>query len=106
MWLIDARRPWNVGNIFSGNPQDALTEVSGNCRTRSAEVEKGQLQPSYKPGQGGIIVYDDGDVEEELAAEAEAYLSLLEMGKVAEYDGASDDTDGDSEDVSENGRRR
>ena len=105
VWLIDARRPWNVGNIFSGNPQEALGEVSGNSISRSGEVQKGQIQPSYKPGQGGIITYDDGDIEEDLATEGEAYRALLEMGDIEDFDDDSSDsdTDRDSDDDNENG---
>ena len=95
VWLLDARRPWNVGNIFSGDPQEAFGEASGNSMARSTEVVKGQIQSNYKPGQGGIIVYDDGDVEEELSAEGEAYLALLEMGDVEDFDDDSDDSDED-----------
>ena len=105
VWLIDARRPWNVGNIFSGNPQEVLDPVGGDSISRSAEVHNGQIQPSYKPGQGGMIVYDDGDVEHDLAAEGEAYLALLEMGDVEDFDDDSDDSDADQdlEDGTENG---
>lgn len=96
VWLIDARRPWNVGNVFSGNPQEVLAEVSGNAISRSTEVQKGRVMPSYKPGQGGIIVYDDGDVEEDLAAEGEAYIALMEMRDIEDSDN-SDDSDADEE---------
>lgn len=106
VWLIDARRPWNVGNVFSGNPQEALAESGGNRASRSTEVQKGQIQSSYKPGQGGIIVYDDGDVEEELADEGEAYLALMEMGDVGdpdEFDGSDSNDDSDNDDEPRNG---
>ena len=97
VWLIDARRPWNLGNVFAGNPQDSiLREISGNARSRT--VEKGKITPSYKPGQGGIIVYDDGDIEDELETEGDAYLALAEMENVADVDDDdSEDSDGDSE---------
>ena len=96
-WLIDARRPWNLSNVFSGNMSDtALREVTGNARTRA--VEKGKILQAYKPGQGGVIVYDDGDIEDELAAEGEAYLALTEMDGVEDIDGQSDDSSSASED--------
>ncbi len=86
VWLIDARRPWNLGNVFAGNPQTILAEISGNSQSRESGVERGQLQPSYRPGQGGIIVYDDGDIDEELVAEREAYCTLADMGDVEAFD--------------------
>lgn len=97
VWLIDARRPWNVGNVFSGNPLEVASSEAnrGAATSRAAEVLKGQIQPSYKPGQGGIIVYDDGDVEEDLAAEGEAYLALMEMGDVGDLDDDSDASEAD-----------
>ena len=95
VWLIDARRPWNVGNVFSGNPQEVLGEVSGNAIGRAAEVVKGKIQSGYRPGQGGVVVFDDGDVEEGLGEEGEAYLALMEMGEVEDLDDDDDDEDTD-----------
>ncbi len=97
VWLIDARRPWNLGNVFGGNPRDMLGGVDGNARSRKPEVERGKLLPIYRPGQGGIIVYDDGDIDEELSAEREAYCALTEMAKAGiDDDYESDLSDGDS----------
>ena len=99
VWLIDARRPWNLGNVFGGNPSDiALGEVSGNSRPRISGVDDGQLQQSYKPGQGGIIVYDDGDIEEDLSAERDAYCALAQMPSVDD-DGDEPDSSGADSDV-------
>ena len=96
VWLIDARRPWNLGNVFAGDPKIVPGEINGNIAFRAAEVEKGMIQPSYKPGQGGIIVYDDGDIEQELVNEREAYCSLLEMGDVGDdYESGESDVDDD-----------
>lgn len=94
IWLIDARRPWNLGNVFGGNPADmALGEVNTKQRLSEPGVVNGQLQPSYKPGQGGIIVYDDGDIEEDLAAEREAYCELVQMPQIDD-DGENSDSSG------------
>lgn len=97
VWILDARRPWNLGNVFGGNPADhALQEATGNARLRSSEVEKGKIQPSYRPGRGGIVVYDDGDIDEELAAEREAYCELAAMPDMddnGESDESADDSD-------------
>ncbi|KAL8800388.1 MAG: hypothetical protein Q9200_007261 [Gallowayella weberi] len=97
VWLIDARRPWNLGNVFAGRPEDALQTIDGNARTRTLDVVDGQIQPSYKPGQGGVIVYDDGDIDEEMATEREAFLSLLKMPYVKDDGEALDDSDGASD---------
>lgn len=94
VWLLDARRPWNLGNVFGGNPADhALQETNGNARLKGPEVVKGKIQPSYRPGRGGIIVYDNGDIDEELAAERDAYGALAEMPDVDDNDGSDDDSD-------------
>lgn len=105
VWLIDARRPWNLGNVFAGDPVEmVLKETGGDVRSRLADVNKGQIQPTYKPGQGGIIVYDDGDIEDDLAAEREAYCGLKDMEDVEGLDGDSDDS-GDESDRSETTNR-
>ena len=97
VWILDARRPWNLGNVFGGDPADhALQEATGNARLRSSEVEKGKIQPSYRPGRGGIVVYDDGDIDEELAAEREAYCELAKMPDMDD-DGESDESADDSD---------
>ncbi|KAL8729271.1 MAG: hypothetical protein Q9181_005062 [Wetmoreana brouardii] len=97
VWLIDARRPWNLGNIFAGRPEDALQVIDGNARSRALEVVDGQIQRSYRSGQGGVIVYDDGDIDEELAGEREAYIALLKMPDVEDDGEVLDDSDGASE---------
>ncbi|KAL8997775.1 MAG: hypothetical protein Q9169_003024 [Polycauliona sp. 2 TL-2023] len=97
VWLIDARRPWNLGNVFAGRPEDALQTINGNARSKAPEVVDGRIQSSYKPGQGGIIVYDDGDIDEEMATERDAFLALLKMPEVEDDGEALDDSDGASE---------
>lgn len=101
VWLIDARRPWNLGNVIGGDPVEmVLKETGGDIRSRLADVKKGQIQPTYKPGQGGIIVYDDGDIEDDLAAEREAYCGLRDMQDIEGLGSVSDDS-GDESDRSE-----
>lgn len=97
VWLIDARRPWNLGNVFAGNPADVLQESSGNARPRHSDIVDGQIQKSYKPGRGGIIVYDDGDIDEELAIEKEAFCSLADMPIIDDNGEYLSDSDGESE---------
>lgn len=97
VWLIDAKRPWNLGNVFAGNPSEhTLQETDGNAKPRPPMVSKGQVLPTYKAGQGGIIVYDDGDIEEELGAEREAYCALAEMPRIDD-DGESDGSESGSD---------
>ena len=98
VWLIDARRPWNLGNVFEGDPTAiALREITGDVGARNPDVDNGRILPSYKPGGGGIIVYDDGDIDEELSAEREAYCELIRMQDVEDYG----DDSGESGDESE-----
>ena len=94
VWLIDARRPWNLGNVFGGNPADVMVEeFEGSRGLKESGVNKGRVQPSYKPGQGGIIVFDDGDIEEDLVAERESYWELAQMPEM-EDDGEDSDSSG------------
>jgi cell division control protein 45 len=96
VWIMDSRRPWNLSNVF-GAPlgPDPLT---GELVRKQTGVEKGRLLPSYQSGRGGIIVFDDGDIEEELAAEREAYCALEEMPEIGEDDGLEDSPDDNDED--------
>jgi cell division control protein 45 len=93
VWVMDARRPWNLSNVF-GAPvgQDPMT---GELVRKQAGVDKGRLLPSYQSGRGGIIVFDDGDIEEELEPEREAYCALEEMPEVGEEDLVEDSNEDD-----------
>ena len=100
IWVIDARRPWNLGNVFGGKPPEmALGEVNGNARAKAPDVSFGQIQRHYKPGRGGIIVYDDGDINEELGAEKEAYFQLDQLPPIDDdgIDLEDSDTESDSD---------
>jgi len=97
VWVFDARRPWNLSNIFGGaaavmqNQQDQ----DGVLARRPPALEKGELQKGYRPGKGGIVVFDDGDIQEDLAAERSAWFALEEM---PELDDVVEDIGSDSED--------
>lgn len=91
VWVLDARRPWNLSNVFGGYAQPT-TQTDTTISRRTPGIEKGCIQKSYKPGKGGIIVFDDGDIVEELSAEQEAFCSLAEMPELDQ------DVDQDSED--------
>lgn len=92
VWIIDARRPWNLGNVFGGDPVAVTKEV----RAGGPEVVNGQIEPTYRPGQGGIIVYDDGDIDEDLKTEREAYCELYNMQGLEDYESESGDSGDES----------
>ena len=104
VWIIDARRPWNLGNVFGGNPTDNIDRLNGDAAQVSLGVEKGRIESNYRPGQGGIIVYDDGDIDEEMLAEREAYCALAQMPEI-EDDGESDYSSSEDETTLGNGNR-
>ncbi|KAH7093076.1 CDC45 family [Paraphoma chrysanthemicola] len=91
VWVLDARRPWNLANVF-GTPisEDPTT---GELVRRQPGVEKGKILQSYQTSRGGIIVFDDGDIEEELQSERTAYCALEEMPEVGEEDDLDEDSD-------------
>ena len=90
VWVLDARRPCNLSNVFGGMPLEAQGD---NLVPRIPGVDKGCIQRSYKPGKGGIIVFDDGDISNDLEPERNAYCALSEMPEV-EVDSDSDEDDG------------
>ncbi|KAF2178204.1 CDC45-like protein [Zopfia rhizophila CBS 207.26] len=97
VWVLDARRPWNLSNVF-GAPV-SVHPVTGELMRKQTGVDKGRILQSYKPGKGGIVVFDDGDIEEDLEAEREAYCALEEMPEIGED--VDDDSDQDSDDPDE-----
>jgi cell division control protein 45 len=99
VWLLDARRPWNLSNVF-GTPvgQDAAT---GDWLRKRAGVDKGTLQLNYNSPHGGIIVFDDGDIEEQLQSEREAYCALEEMPELGEGAESADEDEDVDEDANE-----
>jgi cell division control protein 45 len=99
VWVIDARRPWNLGNIFAGFPIPPPIEDEGELVIQRPQgVDGGKIQRDYKPGKGGIIVFDDGDIEEELVAERDAFLALVDMPEVEDGGDDSGGSDTESED--------
>ncbi|EKG17423.1 CDC45 family [Macrophomina phaseolina MS6] len=94
IWVMDARRPWNLSNVFGGRGITAVEDIE--LPTKVPSVDRGRILRSYKPGKGGIIVFDDGDIEEELEREREAYTSLEQMPELDEAD--FDDDEGSDTD--------
>lgn len=93
VWILDARRPWNLANVF-GTPTSEDPTTGELVRKRSG-VEKGKVLQSYRSTKGGIIVFDDGDIDEELQAEREAYCGLEEMPEIGEEEDLDDEDDED-----------
>lgn len=93
VWVFDARRPWNLANVFGG--QTALSDDGDAARRSKRGVDKGCITGSYKygSGNGGVVVYDDGDIQEEMGREREAYCALLDMPEVDEGDDDDDEDD-------------
>lgn len=98
VWVIDSHRPWNLGNVFGGFPLDPVSDTAASYRSRApGGVASGRIERSYKPGKGGIVVFDDGDIEDGLDAERDAYLSLVDMPDVEDNGEGYDDGDSESE---------
>lgn len=110
-WVLDARRPWNLGNVFGGRPPEALEEEEeGDARRGKLGVVFGEINQDYKPGKGGVIVFDDGDISEELEKEREAYFKLELMPEIEddgkESDFSESESEGESPDSSESRKRK
>ena len=92
VWVFDARRPWNLSNVFGGLP---YTTTGSNGTTEVSKqipgLDKGCIQRTYRPGRGGIIVFDDGDIAEELNAERDAYCALADMPEIEDFEEESDE---------------
>ncbi|KAL6923530.1 hypothetical protein ACHAPO_001693 [Fusarium lateritium] len=98
VWVMDAHRPWNLGNVFGGFPLDPATEISSSYQSRSpAGVDEGKITRVFNPGKGGIIVFDDGDIEEDMEVERTAYLALIDMPEIDDEGEELGDTDDEDE---------
>lgn len=105
VWIMDAHRPWNLGNVFGGFPLDPTNEESSSYQSRSPPgVDGGEITRGYKPGKGGIVVFDDGDIADDLAAERKAYLALVDMPDIDDDGGDLGETD-DENDEGDNSRQ-
>ncbi|KAI0150471.1 CDC45-like protein [Xylariaceae sp. FL1272] len=106
VWIIDSHRPWNLGNVFGGFPLEPASDFASSFQARAPEgIKAGRINRSYKSGKGGIIVFDDGDIEEGLDSERGAYLALMDMPEVeddgVDYDGSESDSEQESEEEHE-----
>ncbi|GAB7349260.1 hypothetical protein MBLNU459_g8412t2 [Dothideomycetes sp. NU459] len=106
VWVVDGRRPWNLQNVFGSGSlrsEEQATEQEATVKRRRG-VDQGKLLTTYAPGKGGVIVFDDGDIEQELGAEKDAFCALQDMPEIGEDDdddndeGDDDDDDAESDD--------
>lgn len=99
VWVVDSHRPWNLTNVFGGFPLEPETDSAKTFTARMpAGVKQGRIDRGYSPGKGGIVVMDDGDIEDELAKERDAYLALVDMPEVDEEEGDLDGSDSEEDD--------
>lgn len=103
VWVIDSHRPWNLANVFGGYPLESPSDVASSYQARAPEgITAGRVGRVYKPGKGGIVVFDDGDIEEQLGAERDAYLALVDRPDVDDegdlYGGADSESEDEAED--------
>ena len=105
VWVVDARRPWNLGNVFGGQTS-TLADGSVDGPPRVPGLDNGRLDQRYKPGKGGIIVFDDGDIDEQLSMEREAYCALEQMPEVDDDGVDPDESGAENEDENSSGSPR
>lgn len=78
VWVFDSKRPYNLTNVFGGYESDLSKPSAVRDSSRSGIIQ-GQVTQSYKPGSGGIIVFDNGDVFHGMNEERRAYCTLADM---------------------------
>ncbi|KAI9716585.1 MAG: hypothetical protein M1828_007618 [Chrysothrix sp. TS-e1954] len=91
IWVFDARRPYNLSNVFGGTSLPAATTAEEHTDPpKLVGVDQGQISRTYRPGKGSIVVFDDGDVQQDLSSQREAWYALEGMPDV-EDDGEETD---------------
>jgi cell division control protein 45 len=109
IWVVDARRPWNLSNVF-GTQSLGAVDQEGDLIARVQGVEQGRISESYRPGKGGIVVFDDGDILEELGPERDAYCALAEMPDLDDGDddleSSVSDSDAEEERIPDSGQEQ
>ncbi len=114
VWVLDAHRPWNLSNVFGGFPLEPAASAAADSQAlRALEpppaltsrmppgVSAGRIERPYKPGKGGLIVFDDGDIEDGLTAERDAYMALADMPEIEDNGEDLGDSESESEDEEE-----
>ncbi|KKA27463.1 hypothetical protein TD95_005403 [Thielaviopsis punctulata] len=98
VWLLDSHRPWNLSNVFGGYPSEPLPTDAPGTQRPPPGVENGKITTKYRSGRGGIIAFDDGDIEDLLQEEQEAYTTLIGMPEIEETeDLGNSDSDSDED---------
>ena len=92
VWIFDARRPWNLSNVFGNSAAQDQRTIPG--------VKRGCIHNGYRSGKGGVIVFDDGDINDELTAEQDAFCALAEMPEVDQDEESDADADEEQDDAS------
>jgi cell division control protein 45 len=107
VWVVDARRPWNLQNVFGSAVSAAgrANDEVGSLR-HTTGIDQGRLLATYRSGKGGVIVWDDGDVESDLSAEREAFMELQKMPDINEDDLALAEAGPDDENEPDNSQSR
>ena len=98
VWVLDARRPWNLQNVFGSSAATAMGGEDAGPLAKRAGVEQGKIMSNYVPGKCGVIVWDDGDIESELAVEKNAFMELQTMPEINEDDLALEGAESEEED--------
>ncbi|KAK5675640.1 DNA replication initiation factor cdc45 [Elasticomyces elasticus] len=90
VWVIDSHRSWNLENVFAGSARG---------------VVEGKLNAGYRTasGAGGVIVWDEGEIESELGEEREAWFALQDMPEITEEDMALAEGEDSEEEEEEEG---
>ena len=98
-WVFDGRRPYNLANVFGAVKNDSEQAIENNA---ASGVSDGQLLKASKADQGGIVVWDDGDIQHELDTQRTAHFTLERMRRevtavheINGYDSGSDDSQSD-----------
>jgi cell division control protein 45 len=102
VWVVDSQRPWHLENVFGGAPREVLEDGTPGTLKIQPGVDKGRLERVYRAGTGGVIVFDDGDIHEDLQKEREAYFEIDAMPAIDDnYDdgsGSESDEENDGDD--------
>lgn len=102
VWVIDSRRPWNLGNVFGGFPLEPESGFASSYQARTPTgVTAGRIDRTYRPGKGGIVIFDDGDIEDGLTSQRDAYMALMEMPDIDDNGEDLGDSDSEEEDEDE-----
>lgn len=80
-WVVDARRPWDLGNVFGNmeQPESIQEDIAPELVARRTGVNMGKVLQTYKPGRGGVICFDDGDIEAEMQPQQKAFYGTMKV---------------------------